>query len=88
MDSPRFERVCRTSSSEAYLVIDGEEQLGCGAFAFRAPVPAYKHDAARFLALRGWIGHNGSHPDAPTRPDADDEVLAALLDRLEAELAR
>ena len=25
MDSPRFERVCRTSSSEAYLVVDGEE---------------------------------------------------------------
>ena len=25
MESPRFERVCRTSSSEAYLVVDGEE---------------------------------------------------------------
>jgi hypothetical protein len=25
VDSPRFERVCRTSSSEAYLVIDGDE---------------------------------------------------------------
>lgn len=25
MDSPRFERVCRTSSSEAYLVVDGDE---------------------------------------------------------------
>jgi hypothetical protein len=25
VESPRFERVCRTSSSEAYLVIDGEE---------------------------------------------------------------
>ena len=25
MDSPRFERVCRTASSEAYLVVDGEE---------------------------------------------------------------
>jgi dihydrodipicolinate synthase/N-acetylneuraminate lyase len=59
-----------------------------GAFAFRAPVPAYKHDAARFLALRGWIGHHGTHADAPTRPDADDEVLAALLDRLDEELDR
>lgn len=59
-----------------------------GAFAFRSPVPGYKHDAARFLALRGWIRHNGTHPDAPTRPDADDEVLAALLDRLEEELHR
>ena len=25
MDSPRFERVCRSTSSEAYLVVDGEE---------------------------------------------------------------
>jgi hypothetical protein len=25
VDSPRFERVCRTSSSEAYLVVDGED---------------------------------------------------------------
>lgn len=27
MDSPRFERVCRTSSSEAYLVVDGEDVI-------------------------------------------------------------
>jgi hypothetical protein len=27
VESPRFERVCRTSSSEAYLVIDGEEVM-------------------------------------------------------------
>ncbi len=25
MESPRFERICRTSSSEAYLVVDGDE---------------------------------------------------------------
>jgi hypothetical protein len=25
VDSPRFERVCRTQSSEAYLIVDGEE---------------------------------------------------------------
>jgi hypothetical protein len=25
VSSPRFERVCRTSSSEAYLVVDGED---------------------------------------------------------------
>jgi hypothetical protein len=27
VQSPRFERVCRTSSSEAYLVVDGEEVI-------------------------------------------------------------
>ena len=33
-----------------------------GFFAFRAPVPAYKHAAAMFLKLRGWVGC-----DEPTR---------------------
>ena len=27
VESPRFERVCRTSSSEAYLVVTGEEVI-------------------------------------------------------------
>jgi len=27
VDSPRFERICRTSSSEAYFVIDGEDVI-------------------------------------------------------------
>ena len=54
-----------------------------GSFSFRSPVPAYKHDAARFLHLRGWIPSSAVHPAAATRPDADDEVLTALLDRLE-----
>ena len=27
MQSPRFERVCRTSNSEAYLVVDGEDVI-------------------------------------------------------------
>lgn len=59
-----------------------------GAFAFRAPVPAYKHDAAMFLALRGWIAGDAPHPAAPTRPATDRDVLAALLQRLEEEIAR
>ena len=43
-----------------------------GAFSFRAPVPAYKHDAAMFLTQRGWIDSDAPHPAAPTRPEADD----------------
>ena len=57
-----------------------------GDFAFRAPVPAYKHDAARFLHLRGWITSSAPHPAAPRRPDSDDEVLAALWSRLGEEM--
>ena len=46
-----------------------------GTFAFRPPVPAYKHSAAMFLHLRGWIGSNRTHPDSPTRPSSDVAVL-------------
>jgi hypothetical protein len=53
-----------------------------GFFAFRNPVPAYKHSAAMFLKLRGWIGCDATHPQSPHRPDADREVLAELLGRL------
>ncbi len=55
-----------------------------GQFAFRAPVPAYRHDAAMFLKLRGWIGHDLTHPGSPARPDADREVLADIAARLDA----
>ena len=53
-----------------------------GFLAFRAPVPAYKHSAAMFLKLRGWIGCDATHPQSPRRPDADREVLAELLGKL------
>jgi dihydrodipicolinate synthase/N-acetylneuraminate lyase len=55
-----------------------------GFFAFRSPVPAYKHSAAMFLKLRGWIGCDATHPQSPRRPDADREVLVELLGRLGA----
>ncbi len=53
-----------------------------GSFAFRSPVPAYKHDAAMALALRGWIGSDEAHPAGPRRPATDRAVLAALLERV------
>ncbi len=53
-----------------------------GSFAFRAPVPAYKHDAAIYLHHRGWIPTPHTHPAAAHRPQADTEVLASLQRRL------
>lgn len=53
-----------------------------GFFAFRAPVPAYKHDAAMFLDLRGWIGSPHTHPEAPHRPESDRAVLEEIAARL------
>jgi dihydrodipicolinate synthase/N-acetylneuraminate lyase len=55
-----------------------------GFFAFRAPVPAYKHSAAQFLKLRGWIPCEAAHPQSPTRPGTDLPILQDILSRLES----
>ncbi|MCR9230602.1 MAG: dihydrodipicolinate synthase family protein [bacterium] len=53
-----------------------------GYFTFRSPSPAYKHSAAQFLHLRGWVKTNQTHPNSPTRPDSDIEILRELGQRL------
>ena len=53
-----------------------------GFLAFRPPVPAYKHSAAMFLKLRGWIGCDHTHPQSPQRPESDRESLADIVKRL------
>jgi dihydrodipicolinate synthase/N-acetylneuraminate lyase len=58
-----------------------------GSFAFRPPVPAYKHSAAQFLKLRGLIACDRPHPRSPQRPASDLAVLADIAERLEACLA-
>jgi dihydrodipicolinate synthase/N-acetylneuraminate lyase len=55
-----------------------------GFFAFRPPVPAYKHNAAQFLKLRGWIASDQTHPNSPRRPDSDCDVLRDIAERLAA----
>jgi hypothetical protein len=55
-----------------------------GFFAFRPPVPAYRHDAALFLSLRGRIGSDATPTGAPRRPESDRAVLADIAERLEA----
>jgi dihydrodipicolinate synthase/N-acetylneuraminate lyase len=53
-----------------------------GFFTFRPPVPAYKHSAAQFLKLRGWINCEDTHPKSPQRPASDRDVLRDILARL------
>jgi dihydrodipicolinate synthase/N-acetylneuraminate lyase len=53
-----------------------------GFFAFRRPVPAYKHSAAQFLKLRGWIVSDAPHPRADSRPQSDVAILRELGERL------
>jgi dihydrodipicolinate synthase/N-acetylneuraminate lyase len=61
-----------------------------GFLAFRAPVPAYKHSAAQFLKLRGWIASNTTHARSPQRPVSDIDILHDIAARLDVlpELAR
>lgn len=53
-----------------------------GFLAFRPPVPAYKHSAAQFLKLRGWIATNRTHPNSPARPESDIAILEDIAKRL------
>jgi len=59
-----------------YQLNDALQYLGC--FAFREPVPGYRHNAAQFLRLRGWIECDATHPRSPRRPESDREVLAEI----------
>lgn len=53
-----------------------------GFFAFRQPVPAYKHSAAMFLHLRGWIQSSRTHALSPQRPETDVPILRDILRQL------
>lgn len=52
-----------------------------GFFAFRHPVPAYRHSAAQFLAVQNWISSDHCHPDSPARPAYDRDILRDIADR-------
>ena len=53
-----------------------------GDVAFRPPVPAYKHSAAVFLHLLGKIPSDRTHPQSPTRPSWEREMMKACAERL------
>lgn len=56
-----------------------------GFFAFRNPTSAYKHSAAQFLKIRNWIANSQTHPDSPTRPDSDVEILREIAKLMDIE---
>ena len=59
-----------------------------GDFAFRPPVPAYKHSMAQTLHLRGLLASDEPHQASPCRPDSDREIIATLLDRISSALGQ
>jgi hypothetical protein len=76
----RRDRYWREQDARFFELNDRLQYLG--AFAFREPVPAYKHNAAQFLHLTGHIAAPHAHPRAPTRPDTDVEVLREIASSL------
>lgn len=70
------DRLWETGDPGFYELNDVLQYLGF--FAFRPPVPAYKHTAAMFLKLRGWIDCDATHPQSPTRPESDREILREI----------
>jgi dihydrodipicolinate synthase/N-acetylneuraminate lyase len=53
-----------------------------GRLAFRPPVPAYKHSAAQFLVVRGWLDGDDTPPGTPRRPESDVALLEAIAAQL------
>jgi 4-hydroxy-tetrahydrodipicolinate synthase len=74
------DRLWETGNPNYYLLSDALQYLGN--FAFRAPVPAYKHSAAIFLHLIGRIPSARAHPSNPMRPVWESEVLTDCACRL------
>lgn len=66
----------QAGDSRFYELNDWLQYLGF--LAFRPPVPAYKHSAAQFLKLRGWLSSDAPHPAAERRPDSDLPLLRAI----------
>lgn len=65
-----------------YFELNDALQL-LGGFAFRPPVPAYKHNAAMCLAMRGVITSDCIPEKAAARPATDREFLETLITRID-----
>jgi len=63
-----------------YELNDALQHLGN--VAFRPPVPAYRHSAALFLQLRGWITSDTTPTGVPRRGDHEVELLRECGERL------
>lgn len=74
------DRLWAEEDSDFYELNDLLQYLGF--FAFREPVPAYKHSAAQFLELRGLIESSTPHPDGERRPESDRPILRNIAERL------
>ncbi len=76
----RRDAMWQSGDADFYQLNDVLQYLGF--FAFRVPVPAYKHSAAMFLQRRGWIRTSLTHPQSTARPESDGLILDEILKML------
>lgn len=69
-------------AGDARFLMRNDALQHLGNVGFRAPVPAYKHSAAQFLALCGRLAGDEVHPRAPRRPGSDRILLFDCAVRL------
>jgi dihydrodipicolinate synthase/N-acetylneuraminate lyase len=74
------DRLWETGDPAYYALSDSLQYLGN--VAFREPVPAYKHSAAKFLHLVGRVPSDLTHPKNPRRPEWEAEILQDCARRL------
>ncbi len=75
------DRLWESGDPDYYELSDALQYLGN--FAFRDPLPAYKHSAAVFLNLTGRIPTDQAHPGSPLRSACEVETLKDCAKRLE-----
>jgi dihydrodipicolinate synthase/N-acetylneuraminate lyase len=75
------DRLWQAGDARFYELNDLLQYLAC--FTLRDPFPAYRHSAAQFLHLRGWLKSDQTYPDTPRRPESDVEILRDALIWLE-----
>ena len=74
------DRLWAASDPAFYELNDALQHLGD--VAFRPPVPAYRHSAAIFLCLRGWLGTDAVPIGVPCRTALDVDLLKVCGHRL------
>lgn len=74
------DRLWQSDDANYFALSDALQYLGN--VAFRAPVPAYKHSAAAFLHITNRISTANTHPQSPTRPPWESEIMRDCALRL------
>jgi dihydrodipicolinate synthase/N-acetylneuraminate lyase len=74
------DRLWQTDDDAYFALSDALQYLGN--VAFRAPVPAYKHSAAAFLHITKRISTGRTHPQSPTRPPWELDMMQDCARRL------